>query len=731
MKILHLICSLEAGGAEKLTAELVAGLAARAHEVALVMVDRPTQSAHERRARSMLRDVGVEVQSLGRRPGTGGRGGLVAVLRLAARLRRHRCDVLHTHGPLCHLIGGLAKRFCKGVSHVVTVHSSNEPWDRRTRRSVGSAAVVYCSAAARRAGGHDARRSWTIPNGIALPLAGARHLEPRQTVRRSLGVGKEDVLILSVGSLRPCRNYEVALQAVATFAHRVPNRVVYCICGGGEASTLRARATDLGLGESAQFLGVRSDVPDLLGAADCFLSASVYEGLPLSVLEALASGIPLVLSRIDEHVDIAEGVSGVWFGGETGGPSLAEALECAHGGPPKDRRTVLDERSDVLERFSLEACVSGYERVYETVVQERSDPSPCVLVTSPSLDHNVSGISTLVRLWTERNSEVGYQVFVAAAPDGENGPLRRLVRQPGMVARFVGTLLRRRELRIVHVNMPLGPLSVPRDAVLCLLAKAMRRKLVLHLHGGRFAGRTKAPWPIYRLIGIALRLADRVIVLARTERDDILAEHGTAEQKIAVVPNCADEGPPPARKALHEERELNLGFMGRLDFEKGLREIVGALTELKNELRFTFHVAGAGPAESEFLELCQSRIPARFAFHGVVAGEARHRILSDADIFLLPSRFEGMPNSLLEFMGQGAVPIVTRVGAVGDVVVHEQNGLFVEVRDARALADAIRRLSKDPKLFEELSKNAIRTVQNRFSPARHIEGINAVYRALM
>jgi glycosyltransferase involved in cell wall biosynthesis len=232
------------------------------------------------------------------------------------------------------------------------------------------------------------------------------------------------------------------------------------------------------------------------------------------------------------------------------------------------------------------------------------------------------------------------------------------------------------------------------------------------------------------LIGLALRLADRVIVLARTERDSILADHGIAAHKVAVVPNCADAAPRPARKTLREERKLNLGFMGRLDFEKGLREIVSALTELKNELRFTFHVAGAGSAESEFLELCQSWIPGRFAFHGVVAGEARHRMLSDADIFLLPSRFEGMPNSLLEFMGQGAVPIVTRVGAVGDVVVHEQNGLFVEARDAAALADAIRRLRNDPKLFEELSKNASQTIRDRYSPARHIEAINAVYRGL-
>lgn len=133
----------------------------------------------------------------------------------------------------------------------------------------------------------------------------------RTEKRAELKLSAEDVLVLSVGELNKEKDYATALRAIA----RIRNpHIVYAIAGAGpELAKLRHLAGMLGVEDRVWFLGVRTDVARLCGAADIFLHPSRREGLPLAVMEAMASGLPCVASRIRGNVDLLDADGAVLF----------------------------------------------------------------------------------------------------------------------------------------------------------------------------------------------------------------------------------------------------------------------------------------------------------------------------------------------------------------------------------------------------------------------------------
>lgn len=147
-------------------------------------------------------------------------------------------------------------------------------------------------------------------NGVGITLKdfeGLSHL--RQQKREEMGVKDEDIVLISMGDLVPRKNYGAAIRAIAKANDP---RLQYMICGRGpELENLQNLAKELGVENQIHFLGFRTDVKELLTGADIFLFTTRQEGLPRSMMEAMASGLPCVSSRIRGNVDlIEEGVNG-------------------------------------------------------------------------------------------------------------------------------------------------------------------------------------------------------------------------------------------------------------------------------------------------------------------------------------------------------------------------------------------------------------------------------------
>jgi glycosyltransferase involved in cell wall biosynthesis len=246
---------------------------------------------------------GLPVHVLGRKPGFDWR----CARRLAAYTRAEAVDVVHAHqyGPFFY---SLAARLLRRRPPILfTEHGRAFPdYPRRKRMLVNRLLLERCDRvvavgeavreALARNEGIAARRIEVVYNGI--DLAPFRHPVDREAVRRELGVGPGEVLILQVARLDYLKDHPTAVRAAGLLARRHPQARLVLVGEGPEQANIEALIAAEDLGAVVRLAGLRRDVPRLLGAADVFLLTSISEGIPLTVIEAMAAGLPVVATDV-------------------------------------------------------------------------------------------------------------------------------------------------------------------------------------------------------------------------------------------------------------------------------------------------------------------------------------------------------------------------------------------------------------------------------------------------
>ncbi len=139
-------------------------------------------------------------------------------------------------------------------------------------------------------------RVHVIPNGVDVDRYPSS--TPRAQVRRDLGIDESSFVLVSVAKLHEQKGHRDLLAAARLVIDGHPNVTVLLVGDGPLRKTLEAEAAALGLAGHVRFLGTRSDVPELLAASDLFVLASHWEGLPMALLEAMASGLPSVATDV-------------------------------------------------------------------------------------------------------------------------------------------------------------------------------------------------------------------------------------------------------------------------------------------------------------------------------------------------------------------------------------------------------------------------------------------------
>ena len=347
-----------------------------------------------------------------------------------------------------------------------------------------------------------------------------------------------------------------------------------------------------------------------------------------------------------------------------------------------------------------------------------------VLITSPSLDEqeNVSGISTMISGIIE-NAGCEFTHFAAGRKDSDAIDLNWVMTQLKLPFEFRHKISSTKP-QIVHLNTAFEPRSIIRDFVLA--KSAGKTPVVLHVHGGRFVMQDFKNPTLKWLAEQLLRSATRVITLSAAEAERLkqLAP-GTS---VAVLPNAIAS----ARFNRHEgEREMKkILYLGRLDNSKGLSDMIEASRMLKDQgFRFGFVCYGAGPEKENFQRAMKRVIGDDFYYGGVVGGKEKDLVLTTADILLMPSRFEGLPLSLLEAMAAGCVPIVSDRGAIPTVVVDGRNGFLVEPGDLTQIVGKVKfLLSEGETGWYELRRNAQQTIRERFDIGTYVDKLKSIYR---
>jgi glycosyltransferase involved in cell wall biosynthesis len=220
-----------------------------------------------------------------------------------------------------------------------------------------------------------------------------------------------------------------------------------------------------------------------------------------------------------------------------------------------------------------------------------------------------------------------------------------------------------------------------------------------------------------------IRKADAYVAISEEIRRGLLRD-GIPAEKIHRIPNFVDFGTfyPPGREAREEGRaafgwsgKTVLLYAGRLAPIKGLDRLLEAFREISREFPDLLLVLlGEGPMRPS-LEEQASRSGISGAVHFLGRVDNVSEYMRVADVFVLPSLLEGMPNALLEAMATGLPAVATRTGGVVDVLEHGRNGLLAVPGNAGELAESIRTLLATPGLRERLGQAAYEEVRSSFS----------------
>jgi glycosyltransferase involved in cell wall biosynthesis len=259
----------------------------------------------------------------------------------------------------------------------------------------------------------------------------------------------------------------------------------------------------------------------------------------------------------------------------------------------------------------------------------------------------------------------------------------------------------------------------------CKLAKSLRLPVICSARGSEVHTTPKESAMVHRMTRWALRQTDGMIAVSHALAEEAanIAE-AEATLKPKVIYNGVGENFKTAGDRLASRRKLNLSaaaqiilFVGRCERDKGLGELLQASGDFSRlNPKAELVIVGDGGARSE-LELAARCEPfdTRVHFVGQVGRDGIGEYLQAADIFVLPSYGEGMPNALLEAMAAGLPCVATHVGGIPEAIQDGVNGILIPPKSAGAIAGALKKIFSAPDLSRDLGAAARRTIADKFS----------------
>jgi len=255
---------------------------------------------------------------------------------------------------------------------------------------------------------------------------------------------------------------------------------------------------------------------------------------------------------------------------------------------------------------------------------------------------------------------------------------------------------------------------------LCVLAGLpfFGRRVVVNPHGlepfqAITSGERLKAWPFRMLERYQFWFAARVVSLGGNLTTILRRETPNANRKVVVLPNAVNPGPKPTRT--FDAPVLNLLFVGRFAFNKGINILMQAVKELNAEgyqNRFVFHLVGKGPLFDAYNKEYNFE---NVKFLGFADDDRLMALYQENDLFVFPTRFEGMPTVVLEAMAAAMPVVVSDTGATAELV-QADNGFLIPKNDVGALKQALLAyLNLTPAARKQLSDASYRKVTERFT----------------
>jgi len=298
--------------------------------------------------------------------------GLLGLRKIARLLRRERAELLVSYHTASDLLGPVAARLVgrPALSCRRDDGFTKKPIHVRAQRVVNhlvSGMIVVSEAVARaveQSEGYPRHRVRVIWNGEDL----ARFAPGPSPVRAELGLAQDALVCVCVSSLTPVKDHATLLRAFARLAAGHERAQLLIVGDGPLRAELEALADELAPGR-VRFLGHRGDVPDVLRAADVYLQTSRTEGFSNAILQAMASGLPVVTTAVGGNVELVSRSCGeLCAPGDVA--ALAAALARLAEDPERRRRTGTAARVRVEERGSIASMAAAYAEAFERAADQ-------------------------------------------------------------------------------------------------------------------------------------------------------------------------------------------------------------------------------------------------------------------------------------------------------------------------------------------------------------------------
>lgn len=365
-RVLHLINSFELGGTERQAVELLKRLDQTRFDVRLAAIQRKGP---------LYDEVTAQYPRLHEFPLNSlyNAQAFRQMQRLRAWLLDEQIDILHAHDFYAGWLGTLAAQFT-GVKLIACqrhlrlsdrwVHAAG----RRVINHLAHRVVVNAElirSYVLETGTAQADKLVVIRNGLTFQADPKTRDAVRAALLAELQLPTDALLIGNVANLRPVKGHRYLLQAAATVIRQFPNAHFVLIGTGELHNALQAQAAELGIRANVHLLGQRPNAAQLAQAFDLAVLASLHEGLPNTVMEAMAAGVPVVATAVGGVLELINDAETGYLAPAADAARLAEKLSQALADESGRAEIAARGRAFVLDQFSMQRMVAATERLYD------------------------------------------------------------------------------------------------------------------------------------------------------------------------------------------------------------------------------------------------------------------------------------------------------------------------------------------------------------------------------
>lgn len=362
--VCHVLHSLCVGGAETLAARLARRSSSR-YRIVFACLDSLGPLGEE------LEREGFPTYVLNRQPGFDWR----CAARFSKLLRDERVDIVHAHQYTPFFYAMMGRRLARRPAVLFTEHGRHFPDHRRAKRVIANRLllkrrdrVVGVGEAVRQAlvanEGIKPDRVGVVFNGI--DLVRFRNVEFDATeVRQELGLANGEMLLLQVARLDYLKDHTTALRALKRVTESLPDVRLILVGDGPERANIEQLIIRLGLSEHVRLLGTRRDIPRLLAATDVFLLTSISEGIPLTLIEAMASRVPVIATNVGGVSEVVKNEVTGLLAQAKGDAAIADHIVRLAKAPELRARMGSAGMQRAFTTFAEEQMHDSYDRLYQ------------------------------------------------------------------------------------------------------------------------------------------------------------------------------------------------------------------------------------------------------------------------------------------------------------------------------------------------------------------------------